>query len=216
MMVDERAGTLAKMRTGIDVEKERRRRTLTIAVLSALAGVGIAAWSNRADASPETSSAGGGDLTSVRLSMEGFTQGQIQRILKVQPLVDQWSKTRGLDPDLVNGVIWAESRFQTRALSPVGARGLMQVMPATQKGWEVETARTGDIWSPEHNIFLGTYGLKKLLDRWGGNIPRALASYNWGIGNVMGSPDSYPAVTDQYIEDVMAARDRFSRARSRP
>ncbi|MCK5651132.1 MAG: transglycosylase SLT domain-containing protein, partial [Gemmatimonadetes bacterium] len=82
--------------------------------------------------------------------MEGFTQGQIQRILKVQPLVDQWSKTRGLDPDLVNGVIWAESRFQTRALSPVGARGLMQVVPETQKGWEVETARTGDIWSPEH------------------------------------------------------------------
>jgi len=215
-MADARAGTLAKMRTGVDLERVRRRRTLTIAMFSALAGVGIAMWANRADAAPTGAAGGTGPLTAARLSMQGFTQDQIQRILKVQPLVDHWARARGVDPDLVNGVIWVESRFRTKALSEVGAQGLMQIMPGTQTDWETQTGRSGDIWTPEHNIFLGVYGLKRLLDYWGGNLPRALASYNWGIGNVKGSPDSYPSVTHKYIEDVTAARDRFSRARSRP
>jgi len=89
---------------------------------------------------------------------------------------------------LVHGLIRQESQFDPQAMSPVGARGYMQLMPATAK----EVARKKGIahqtdWlitRPDHNIELGETYLGQLLRRYDGSYPLALAAYNGGMGNV--------------------------------
>ncbi len=89
---------------------------------------------------------------------------------------------------LVHGVIRQESQFDSQARSPVGAMGLMQVMPATAK----EVAKRASMqhqtdWliaRPEHNIAIGERYLGQLLRRYDGSYPLALAAYNGGMGNV--------------------------------
>lgn len=89
---------------------------------------------------------------------------------------------------LVHGLIRQESQFDREAQSPVGARGLMQLMPATAR----EVARKKGLahqtdWlltRPDHNIALGTTYLDQLIRRYDGSYPLALAAYNGGMGNV--------------------------------
>jgi len=85
----------------------------------------------------------------------------------------------GLDPQLVLGLIWVESGFKKYAVSPVGARGLMQVMPFWQ----------GLIGSQDHNLFdlrtnlrYGTVILRHYLDIERGDLYRALGRYNGSLG----------------------------------
>lgn len=89
---------------------------------------------------------------------------------------------------LVHGLIRQESQFDPQARSPVGAMGLMQIMPATGK----EVARRAGLphqtdWlisRPDHNIAIGERYLGQLLRRYDGSYPLALAAYNGGMGNV--------------------------------
>lgn len=100
------------------------------------------------------------------------------------------NQLRGVDLEwaLVHALIRQESVFDFQARSPAGALGLMQVMPATAK----ETARKLGIrhatdWltsRPDHNIRLGTAYLQKMLDRYDGAYPLAIAAYNAGPGRV--------------------------------
>jgi soluble lytic murein transglycosylase len=92
-----------------------------------------------------------------------------------------------LDPGLILAVMHVESRFNAFALSPVGAMGLMQVMPAT--GEEL-AANLGVAWrgaqtlfDPFVNLRLGVAYLKQLESRYG-DTPTALAAYNWGPGHI--------------------------------
>ncbi|MEZ5902111.1 MAG: lytic transglycosylase domain-containing protein [Alphaproteobacteria bacterium] len=88
----------------------------------------------------------------------------------------------------INAIIRQESRFDQNAQSPAGARGLMQLMPATAK----ETARKAGVshqtaWltlRPDHNIFLGSRYLKQMTQRFGGHYAYAAAAYNAGPGRV--------------------------------
>ena len=89
-----------------------------------------------------------------------------------------------LPADLVAGVVRTESQFNPRCLSPVGAEGLMQLMPST--AW-LMARRLGwhhfDLFNPADNLTLGTYFLKDLLNQYG-DLPTALSYYNagqWGI-----------------------------------
>jgi len=93
-----------------------------------------------------------------------------------------------VDPYLVFAIIRAESKFQTAAKSPVGARGLMQIMPETAR-WiatqmKLEGFQDEDLHDPAINIRLGCWYLKSLNYEFKGSIPLEVAAYNAGRGNV--------------------------------
>ena len=80
-----------------------------------------------------------------------------------------------LDPDLVNSVIHAESGFNAHAVSPKGARGLMQLMPGTASQLGVN-----DSFDPQANVTGGSRYLRELLERYNFDLVKALAAYNAG------------------------------------
>ncbi|WP_158746780.1 lytic transglycosylase domain-containing protein [Acidisphaera sp. L21] len=94
-----------------------------------------------------------------------------------------------VEPALALGLIRQESNFNTEALSPVGARGLMQIMPGTAKAVANKLGETSVnipalSTDPAYNMRLGTAYLGTLLDQFGGAIPYAVAGYNAGPGRV--------------------------------
>jgi soluble lytic murein transglycosylase-like protein len=90
-------------------------------------------------------------------------------------VVNEASGRYRLDPDLVNSVIQAESAFNARAVSPKGARGLMQLMPGTASQLGVPNA-----FDPQANVEGGTRYLRELLERYNFDLVKALAAYNAG------------------------------------
>ena len=90
-------------------------------------------------------------------------------------VVDTASAAYHLDPDLVNSVIHAESGFNSRAVSPKGARGLMQLMPGTANQLGVN-----DAFDPQANVTGGSRYLRELLERYNFDLVKALAAYNAG------------------------------------
>jgi hypothetical protein len=90
-------------------------------------------------------------------------------------VVDTASATYHLDPDLVNSVIHAESGFNAHAISPKGARGLMQLMPGTASKLGV-----ANVFDPQANVDGGTRYLRELLERYNFDLVKALAAYNAG------------------------------------
>jgi soluble lytic murein transglycosylase-like protein len=94
-------------------------------------------------------------------------------------VVNSASAAYHLDPDLVNSVIHAESGFKSHAISPKGARGLMQLMPSTASELGVN-----DAFDPQDNVGGGSRYLRELLERYNFDLVKALAAYNAGPGRV--------------------------------
>jgi hypothetical protein len=95
--------------------------------------------------------------------------------LDLDHVVNSASAAYHLDPDLVNSVIHAESGFNSHAVSPKGARGLMQLMPSTASALGVN-----DAFDPEANVGGGSRYLRELLERYNFDLVKALAAYNAG------------------------------------
>jgi soluble lytic murein transglycosylase-like protein len=98
---------------------------------------------------------------------------------RLDSIIKQNGVRYGVDPYLVFCVMEQESHFNSRALSPSGARGLMQLMPGTAARFGVRN--TSD---PAQNVSAGTRYLKELLGKFGGRVDLVLAGYNAGEGNV--------------------------------
>lgn len=95
----------------------------------------------------------------------------------------------GVNPDWLKAQAIAESNLDPRAKSPVGARGLMQFMPATwREYWDKlygsRGLPTGSPFNPEESIRAGARYMRDLLRAFDGDLDQALAAYNWGWGRV--------------------------------
>ena len=113
-------------------------------------------------------------------------------------LVEAAAKHAGLPPKFMHSVVRAESGYKTDAVSPKGAIGLMQLMPATAQAFHADPN------VPEQNVEAGAAYLRELLIKYNGDTQRALAAYNAGPGAV----DKYNGVppyaeTQTYIERVL-------------
>ena len=143
--------------------------------------------------------------------------------LRHEDVIRQQAAQKGVDPALIAAVIYAESRFSDRT-SRVGARGLMQLTPATAHAIAQRTGGTAftdaDLATPQVNIAYGAWYLRHLLDHYGGNEVLALAAYNAGIGNVDhwlihgGGNGLRPAdlpfpETRAYVRKVLRARQQY-------
>jgi hypothetical protein len=116
---------------------------------------------------------------------------------EIDKIIDGAALQYGVDPSLIRAVISVESNGNPRAVSPVGAQGLMQLMPGTAAELGVT-----DPFDPKQNITAGTRYLSQLLERYQGNQKLALAAYNWGMGNLERKPEGLPRETQNYIARV--------------
>jgi soluble lytic murein transglycosylase len=196
------AARIARRRTPA---RTRRRRLGVLVVAALLAGALVAAL------------AGVGPL--------GEAVREFTLPLRHDDIIRQQASDKDLDPALIAGVIYEESRFRDQT-SHAGARGLMQITPETaafiarQSGGSRFTQ--ADLATPQINIAYGAYFLRYLIDHYEGNEDAALAAYNAGITNVDGWVDEAGGVegfevgqhvpfpeTRAYVNNVQERREQY-------
>lgn len=123
----------------------------------------------------------------------------------ISQMIQNASAQNGVDPSLISAVIKNESGFNPSATSPVGAQGLMQLMPGTAAGLGVSNS-----YDPQQNINGGAKYLRGLLDEFHGSLPMTIAAYNAGPGAVQkyGGVPPY-AETKNYVNNVMASYESY-------
>jgi soluble lytic murein transglycosylase-like protein len=131
------------------------------------------------------------DKSAIQQELEGIIQGQ--------------AKAQNMDASLIKAVVKAESGFNPNAVSPVGAQGLMQLMPGTANGLGVQ-----DSFNPLQNVAGGTKYLKNLVEKYH-SVPLGLAAYNAGPGAV----DKYGGIppykeTQNYVKKVLQYQQQFN------
>ena len=127
---------------------------------------------------------GGGEMGVPAATVRGFVPDEVVEEVSgpegdLRELAAAAAERHGLDPELVLAVVAVESGFRPQAVSPKGAQGLMQLMPATAASLGVE-----DAFDPAQNLDGGARHLGELLTLYGGDVVRALAAYNAGAGAV--------------------------------
>jgi soluble lytic murein transglycosylase-like protein len=122
-------------------------------------------------------------------------------------MIAKVAKRANLSPELLHAVVRAESAYDPKALSKKGARGLMQLMPATADRYGVS-----DSWDPEQNLDGGARYLRDLLDMFDQDLKLAVAAYNAGENAVKRYGNKIPPYpeTRQYVRKVVAFYQRGS------
>lgn len=117
-------------------------------------------------------------------SRSGLSEVEIEQVAAT---IVRDANLHGIDPNLVIAVIQIESRGNTYALSPVGAMGMMQIMPSTGEELaaqlDIRWRGSQTLFDPVLNVRMGIAYLKKLESRYG-SMKTALAAYNWGPGRI--------------------------------
>jgi peptidoglycan lytic transglycosylase len=199
-----RAGARPRRRTRAAQRRRRLLATLTVLALGGLAAV-------------------------LLLPMFHQAVKEIALPLRHDDIIRQQATAKRLDPALVAAVIYAESHFIDGRTSSAGALGLMQLTPGTARYIAEKSGgvrfEVSDLATPQVNIAYGTWYLRYLLDRYGGNTAFALAAYNGGEGNVdrwvaqaraKGEPLAIEAIpfaeTRAYVAKVLDARRQYRRS----
>ncbi|MFM2066354.1 MAG: hypothetical protein RLZZ584_1263 [Pseudomonadota bacterium] len=139
----------------------------------------------------------------------GATRGRGQdQPVNLHRLIADVAREHGVGPELIAAVAAAESRFDARALSPKGAQGIMQLMPATARRFGVQ-----DVWSVEDNLRGGAAYLRWLTDFFRGDVTLAVAAYNAGENAVLRAGRRIPPYdeTRRYVPKVLAWRAHYAR-----
>src|SRR5215216_5657526 len=164
-----------------------------------------------------------------------FAEDAVQEIalpLRHEDIIRQQAADKGLDPSLIAGVIYVESRFRDQT-SHAGAKGLMQILPSTADYIARKSGGTafeqGDLATPQINISYGSWYLRYLLQHYHGNELLTLAAYNAGEGKVdewyreaSARGEDFEAATHipfpetrDYVARVLDARSRYREAYGR-
>ncbi len=179
-----------------------------VAVLCAIGGILILPGSSLADVKMIRradgravifNSIGSGWKVGGKAPSDAFLLARRDRPTAFDDSIRQHAERERVDPRLVRSVVLVESNFNPKAVSPKGARGLMQLMPGTARRYGVRNS-----FDPHENIRGGTAYLSDLLGMFGGDLVRTLAAYNAGEGAVQkyrGVPP-YPE-TQEYVRRAM-------------
>nr|WP_320113858.1 lytic transglycosylase domain-containing protein [uncultured Desulfuromonas sp.] len=117
---------------------------------------------------------------------------------RIEQLIERVAQQVELPSWLIHSVVSAESSYQPDAVSPAGAQGLMQLMPETAREMGVDNS-----FDPQQNLVGGSRYLKRLLNKYDGDLDHALAAYNWGQGNVdRKGLEQMPTETRNYIARI--------------
>ena len=164
--------------------------------------VGGLQWLSRGGASRSAvQSSGLGGVAQPVVKMAGYAQ--------VKPLLEDAAQNHAVDPALVTAVSAAESGFRPDAVSPKGAVGLMQLMPATAERYGVVASNRHEatklLKDPQLNVQVGTRYLADLMRMFNGDLELVLAAYNAGEGAVMRHGRRIPPYpeTQQYVVKVL-------------
>jgi soluble lytic murein transglycosylase len=145
--------------------------------------------------------------------------------LRHDDIIRQQAQDKDLDPALIAAVIYEETRFQPRT-SPAGAEGLMQITPETASFIAERSGATSfrlaDLADPQINISYGSFYLRHLIDRYGGDERLAIAAYNAGATNVdawlaeadddeLDLEDIRFVETREYVADVEERRKEYEK-----
>jgi peptidoglycan lytic transglycosylase len=185
--------------------RHRRRRGVSLLIAAALLGVGAALLAP--------------------LVQHAVREARLP--LRHEDIIRQQARQKHLDPALIAGVIYAESKFRART-SRTGATGLMQIQPATARFIARRSGATSfevrDLATPQVNIAYGSYYLRYLIDRYGGDEVLAIAAYNGGETNLdrwiaesgrrgrVFTADQIPfGETRAYVRRVERAREDYRR-----
>jgi len=134
-------------------------------------------------------------------------QSRTVTVPSLHEMIQRASHTHSLSPALLHAVIRVESGYDSNAVSPKGAMGLMQLMPGTASMLNVTNP-----YDPLDNISGGARHLRYLLDRFGGNVELALAAYNAGEARVL-RDNQVPQISEtrQYVHKVLRVYRDFAR-----
>jgi soluble lytic murein transglycosylase-like protein len=194
-LIAQQCGVLAEpaqVHRAAQLELYERGASVTIAMSAAASAPG--------DGSADASPAGVAPLS-----------GNASRVLSLAPALTAAAQAHGIDPLLLHAIAHVESRHNAAAVSRAGARGVMQVMPATARRFGVDDPERA-LFNAGTNLRASAAYLRSLRARYGDDLRLVLAAYNAGEGAVDkhgGSVPPYPE-TQAYVRDVLAVYRRLT------
>ena len=143
-------------------------------------------------------------------ALANVSERDVVRVMKLTPAITAAAQAYNVDPLLLHAIAHVESRHNTAAVSPAGARGVMQVMPATGRRFGVADEK--NLFDADANLRASASYIRTLRTRYGDDLRLVLAAYNAGEGAVDrngGNIPPYPE-TQAYVRDVLAIYRRLT------